>query len=160
AQERNVKVDRDLTLDLTYPEGAAPAAEAARFSSAVHEGARYLMLRYRPTLAGPPQRQRRDWVFLFESSGDRDPLLARVQVDVVRPLLANAEHDDTFSILTAGTYVRPFAEEAKPVTPDNIQEAVDFLEHTRLIGALDLGKALAAVEPVLKAAADPYLVHV
>src|SRR5262249_60692989 len=89
-----VKVDRDVVLELN--DAADPHRDSVRFASAVHEGSRYLALRYRPTLPGKAVRQRRDWVFLFESSGDRDPLLARVQVDVVRTLLANAEHDDTF----------------------------------------------------------------
>src|SRR5207302_8496325 len=127
----------DVVLQLTE-DGNGPAEDMARFSSALHENFQYLMLRYRPTLPRQPVRQRRDWVFLFESSGDRDPLLARVQVDVIRTLLNNAEHDDTFAILTAGTRVQAFAPEARPATPENVQAAVEFLERTHLIGALDL----------------------
>src|SRR5207302_1425718 len=107
---------------------------------------------------GSPGR-RRDWVFLFESSGDRDPLLARTQVEVVQTLLTNAEHDDTFTLLTAGNRVRAFADQARLATPANVRDAVTFLEGTRLIGALDLGQALAAAEPLLKAAKNPCLVH-
>ena len=45
-----VKPDRDLALSLI--DNAAGASDApVRFSSATHEGARYLMLRYRPSLA-------------------------------------------------------------------------------------------------------------
>ena len=53
------------------------------------------MVRYRPDLPSAPRRERRDWVFLFESSGARDPLVARAQVEVIRALLTHAEHDDT-----------------------------------------------------------------
>src|SRR5947199_10339394 len=101
------------------------------------DGAKYLMLRYRPDLPMQPQRRRRDWVFLFESSGDRDPLLGRTQVEVVRGLLANAEADDTFAVLAANTRVRILP--AKPVTPENVQAALSFLEGAQLVGALDLG---------------------
>ena len=73
------------------------------------------MLRLRPELEAKPRRKRRDWFFLFESSADRDPLLGRVQVDVIKTLLENVEHDDTFSILTAGTRVHWFAEGDSPV---------------------------------------------
>src|SRR5262249_45648653 len=82
AHVQHAKMDRDVTLDVeaasAAPSPPAPLpqgerGEVARFSSAVHEGANYLMLRYRPTLTGQPQRQRRDWVFLFEASADRDP---------------------------------------------------------------------------------------
>jgi len=74
ARANNTKLERDVVL--TLGEGAANT-EAVRFSASEHEGAKYLMLRYRPVLPGQPERQRRDWVFLFESSGDRDPLQSR-----------------------------------------------------------------------------------
>jgi hypothetical protein len=79
------------------------------------------MLRYRPALGVKAERQRRDWVFLFESSGDRDPLLARTQIDVIRALLTNAEHDDTFVILAAGTRVQKF------------RDALAFLDQVHLV---------------------------
>jgi hypothetical protein len=153
----HARVDKDVVLVLTDRD--VKTGTPARFSAAESEGRRYLMLRYRPALAAKAQRQRRDLVFLFESSGDRDPLLARAQVEVVRTLLANAEHDDTFTVLTAGSRVHAFAAEPKPATPENVRAALDFLEHTHLVGALDLGGALAAAEPFLKAGKNPYLVH-
>ena len=55
--------------------------------------------------------QRRDWVFLAETSGDRDPLLARVQIEVLRHLLTYAEPDDKFTVLAANTRVKPLSKE-------------------------------------------------
>jgi ferric-dicitrate binding protein FerR (iron transport regulator) len=167
-RDRNVKPDKDVVLSLMENDERQPVGESIRFSSAMHEGNRYLMLRYRPLLAStqyeeagvPAFRPRRDWVFLFESSGDRDPLLARVQVDVIRTLLENAEPGDTFAVLTAGTRVQAWAQEPRPVSPDNVKAAVEFLEHTRLVGALDLGHALDAARPLLEAGANPHLLHV
>ncbi len=157
ASARLIKPNQDVTLEIF---GKNPAArDEARFASHLHDGAQYLMLRYRPTLQSQPQRERRDWVFLFESSANRDPLLARAQIDVLRNLLINAEHDDTFSLLTAGTRVRLFDKAPRPATDQNIAEAVKFLEAAHLIGALDLGQALHAARPFLKAAKNPYLVH-
>jgi hypothetical protein len=158
--ENDASLDRDVALELVDPTDAAQPKELARFSRADHEGAAYLMLRYRPDLPGVRERQRRDWVFLFESSADRDPLLARTQIEVIRTLLNNVEHDDTFAILSAGTLVRPFADEPKPATPANVATAIAFLEKTHLIGALDLGRALQAAEPMVKAGKNPWLVHV
>jgi tetratricopeptide (TPR) repeat protein len=160
ATDKDVAVNRDVVLHLTDP---APATtDVARFSGAEADGNRYLMLRYRPHLDAPADKrvEPRDWVFLFESSGDRDPLLARTQIEVIRALLGNAEHQDTFAILAAGTNVRAFAPEAKPVTPENVAAGLDFLDKSHLIGALDLGKALTEAEPFLKAAKNPYLVHI
>jgi hypothetical protein len=158
--EQNCKVNQDLALELA--DSAPPAADVARFSSTQHEQAQYLMLRYRPLLpaVGSDKRQPRDWVFLFESSADRDPLLARVQVDVIATLLGNIDHDDTFSILTAGTRVQRFAEQPVPATPENIKSAVAFLEQTHLIGTLDLANALSAALPVLEKCKNPYVVQV
>jgi ferric-dicitrate binding protein FerR (iron transport regulator) len=166
AEARNIKPDKDVALNLSEVNAEQKGQDVARFSSAVHEGSRYLMLRYRPLLStqySVPSTQYspgRDWVFLFESSGDRDPLLGRVQIDVLRTLLANAEYQDTFTLLTAGTRVRPFSEQPMPVTEENVKKAMDYLEHVRLIGALDLGRALQEAVPFIGAAANPCLVHV
>ena len=108
------------------------------------------MLRWRPDLPGEKRRERRDWVFLFESSADRDPLLARAQIDIVKTILENAEHDDTFAIVTAGTHAAAWKPEPRPATPENVQKALEFLEQTHLVGALDLergaGRGRAAVQ--------------
>jgi ferric-dicitrate binding protein FerR (iron transport regulator)/tetratricopeptide (TPR) repeat protein len=160
AAEKNTAVNRDVVLHLTAP---APATtEVARFSAAEAGGSRYLMLRYRPALEARSDKpaEPRTWVFLFESSGDRDPLLARTQIEVIRALLGNAEHSDTFAILAAGTNVRAFAPEVKAVTEENVRAGLDYLDRTHLIGALDLGQALGEAGPFLKGAKNPYLVHV
>ncbi len=122
----------------------APRSPLPAFSSAVSEGSNYLMLRWQPELPSEAKRQRRDWIFIFESSADRDPLLARTQIEIVKTILENAEHDDTFSILTAATRVTASQAKPQPATPANVKAAVQFLENVHLIGALDLGRAFDA----------------
>jgi tetratricopeptide (TPR) repeat protein len=157
AAEKNARADRDVVLTL----GAADdVAEQARFCSAELDGAKYLMLRYRPNLPDQGMRQWRDWVFLVESSGDRDPLLARAQIEIVRGLLGQAEAEDTFVVLAANTRVAACFQEPRPVTADNVPEALTFLEGRHLIGALDLGQALTEAGRFLRAGKEPYLVHV
>ncbi len=158
ASEKKAKVDRDVVLHLS--DAPRAAAAPARFSTAEHEGARYLMVHYRPELTGEAAPARRDWVFLFESSGDRDPLLARAQIDLIRHFLAQADPEDTFTVLAAGTRVRAYAPEPRKVTPENVREALAFLERAHLVGALDLGKALAEAGRRLERSTNPYLVHV
>jgi Ca-activated chloride channel homolog len=161
AAAQNVKPDRDLVVSFADGKPPTPHEEAVRFSAVEHDAAKYLMLRYRPYLETRGERPRREWVFLFESSGDRDPLLARTQIEVIRSILANADPDDTFAVLAAGTYVRTFAPELRPVTPANIRAAVSFLEGIHLIGALDLDKALTEAGRFLRTARNqPCLVHV
>ena len=161
ARSQNVKPDRDVVVSLLDKgQDADQASEHSRFSAIEHAGSRYLMLRFRPELSIAELRQRRDWVFLLESDGSRDPLLARVQVDIVKSLLKNAEHDDTFSIVTAGTRVHAFAAESQAATPEHISAAIEFLESMHLVGALDLGQALTAVGTFAQAAERPVLVHI
>jgi len=160
ASAKNVNIDRDIVLDLFENGPLEKPGESVRFSSAEQDGKRYLMLRYRPVVDCQEQPKRRDWVFLYETTGDRSPLLARAQIEVIRGLLANAGLDDTFAVVAASTGVRTFAQELKPVTPGNIQAAVSFLESLKLIGALNLGNAFDAVQPMLHAARNPWLVHV
>ena len=161
ASDHNAKPDRDIVVGL-FDEGERgdPLSERSRFSTVEHDGSHYLMLRFRPELETAKQRERRDWVFLLEADGSRDPLLARAQVDIVKTLLQNAEHDDTFSIVTAGTRVHAFAASQQPATPDNIAAAVAFLDKMHLVGALNLEQAIAAAGNYMQAADRPVLVHV
>ena len=91
--------------------------------------------------------------------GDRDPLLARTQIEIVRTLLANAEHDDTFAILTADTQVQAFAPSPQRATPENVAAAVAFLEKAHLVGALDLDAGLTTAAELLHNSENPVLVH-
>jgi tetratricopeptide (TPR) repeat protein len=160
ASEKDVRLNRDVLLAL-----ADESTSEARFSSMELDGAKYLMLRYRPVLSiGEPAALAtggpRTWVFLFESSGDRDPLLARAQIDVIRTLLGNAEPDDSFVVLPAGTRTRALNGKPLLVTPENVSAAVSFLESSHLIGALDLDRALSEAASIIKDAKNAYLIHV
>ena len=159
AAAQAIRVQRDVVLDLEEP----AHGDSVRFSSAEHDGARYLMLRYRPTLPVTAQQarvKRRDWVFLFESSAERDPLLARTQIEILRHLLENTGHDDTFAIVTAGTRCRLLTPRPVAASAANVREVLASLERVHLIGVLDLAKALDTAAPLLKAVRNPHLVHV
>src|SRR5262245_28221868 len=158
-EARPAKVDRDVVLELQDHQAQANA-DTFRWSSGELDGQQYLMVRYRPDLPSAPRRERRDWVFLFESSGARDPLVARAQVEVIRSLLTHAEHDDTFAILSVGTRVRKWTDTPQTATPENVEKAISWLEARHLIGALNLDQALSDATPLLQAGPNPHLVHV
>ncbi len=154
----DVRADRDLVLELSAPGGPRPAGEA-RFAAAELDGAKYLMLRYRPELAPSSATPApRNWVFLFESSADRDPLLARAQAEVIRHVLASAAPQDTFNVVTAGSRTRRFAPAPLPVASAHLAGATEFLDNTHLVGALDLGAAFDDVAALLKGN-NAWLVH-
>ncbi|MGA2257597.1 MAG: VIT domain-containing protein, partial [Thermoguttaceae bacterium] len=166
ATAKDIRPDRDIVVtmkdvpDASHPHPSPLPEGEGTFSSTISDGSKYLMLRWRPELPGETKRQRRDWIFLFESSGDRDPLLARAQVEIVKTILDNAEHDDTFSILTAATRLHAYDTKPQTATPANVKRAIGFLENVHLVGALDLGRAVEAARPLAEAAKMPVLVHV
>lgn len=162
---QNAVLDDDLVVELTSVDSkrqrlSREFEETASFSTADHEGHRYQMLRFRPELSGELVRPRRNWVFLFESSGDRNPLLARVQLDVIQTLLEHAEHEDTFSVISAATRSDAFRIKPVPCSRKNIRKAVAWLENRHLVGALDLENALNRTRPLCRTADDTLLVHV
>lgn len=161
----NAVLDKDLVVELTSADSLGPdlsrkIEETVAFSSAQHDGFRYQMLRFRPDLQGELQRPRRNWVLLYESSGDRNPLLARVQLDVISTMLEHAEHDDTFSIISAATTSESFRIKPVRCSKKNIQKAVDWLENVHLVGALNLEEAFSKAKPLCRSDNDTILVHV
>jgi autotransporter-associated beta strand protein len=158
AQAANVRPNADVVLDMADVDPVSAAVEYERFASKVFEGSRYLMLRFRPELRtdadqASAARPARQWVFLFETSGDRQPLLARAQIEVVKTVLANAQGDDSFDVVLAGTHTQTLAPSPLPVTSENIAGAVKFMEKAHLIGALDMEGAFAAAKGLLVASA-------
>lgn len=161
----NATLEKDLIVELTPAAGeqrtlASEVSESVKFSTAIHEGYRYLMLRYRPDLSGDIERPQRNWIFLYESSGDRNPLLARTQLDIISTLLEHAEHDDTFSIVQAATRTESFRTKPVRCSKKNIANAVSFLEDSHLVGALDLEEALTATHRFHRSGIENFLVHV
>lgn len=161
----NAVLDKDLVVELTDAATkdtnlSQQIAETVAYSGAQHEGYSYQMLRFRPNLSGKLNRPRRNWVFLYESSGDRNPLLARVQLDVISTMLEHAEHDDTFSIISAATRSEAFRINPIRCSKKNIAKAITWLEETHLVGALDLEKAFTKTKPFCKSNNDTMLVHV
>ncbi len=158
AAEKNTKANRDVVLTLAPKDathGGAPC-----FSTVEQDGAKYLMLRYRPELPSQKERERRDWIFVIECSADRDPLLMRTQIEIMRGLLAAAEPGDRFTVLAVNNRTYAFGQTTYPATPEFAVDVFAWLDTVQLIGALDLGQGLAKVEPYLQRAQNPYLVHI
>lgn len=175
-QQQNSRMDRDLVVELgraspelragttvlsgaQNPEERTQARNGARWSRMVHEEDQYLMLRYRPHLPGSTRREPRHWVFLFEASADRNPLLARTQIEIIRTLLDNAEHSDTFNLITAGTEAVAFSKKPLKCSARNIDNAITYLNQTHLIGALDLQKAFEKCRGIADSGVETVLVH-
>jgi tetratricopeptide (TPR) repeat protein len=155
---KDARIERDVVLEVAEVAGD----RGIRFSSAEQDGSKYLMLRWRPELPRRAARSPRDWIFLFESSGDRDPLLARTQIEIIRAMLQAAGPEDRMNLVIANTrqFAMAFAGPV-PLTPERITQAIEILERAHLVGALDLGEALR-LDSVFgwRDVKDPWLVHV
>ncbi|MCI0743760.1 MAG: FecR domain-containing protein, partial [Gemmataceae bacterium] len=164
AAAEKARVDRDVVIQLREGDANAKRDGGARFFSAVHDGHQYLMVRFRPDLVvkdSAPKREPRLWVFLFESSGDRDPLLGRTQIEIIRNLLTHVDTQDQFLVATAGTKVKFGSAKPQAATAENIQAAVEFLENAHLVGALDVAQAFREITKAMpQQGMDSYLVHV
>ena len=161
----NAVLDKDLVVELTAAgtksnDLSRQVEESVAFSGAQHEGFSYQMIRFRPDLNGELKRPRRNWVFLYESSGDRNPLLARIQLDVISTMLEHAEHDDTFSIISAATKTEIFRIKPVRCSKKNIEKAIAWLEDSHLVGALNLEEAFRKAKPFCRSDHDTLLVHV
>lgn len=161
AEATEARTDKDVVLYLQdHGEDNGRAGRATRVGATAKLASfeqgdhRYAMVRFRPQLKVNRKTPSRHWVFLFESSADRNPLLARAQVDIVRHMLKAAEHDDTFELLTAATRVRRFNEKAMAVNAANTESAISWLERTHLVGALNLENALDEVSSSIQALQD------
>jgi hypothetical protein len=158
-------LERDIVVELT--DRAAAKNEAAKtvdrstnIARADHELSRYYMLRQCPELPRTVKHERRDWILLVETSADRDPLLARAQIEAARGVLAHVEHDDTFTILSANAAANRLTDKMEPATVDNVRNAIARLEDTQLLGALDLATTLSGLQPISAECNNPYLVHI
>lgn len=160
ASAEHALLDRDLVLEVEDDWAASGDTATHRLTRTEHEQHQYLMLRCRPQLEAELEKPKRNWAFLFETSGDRDPVLARAQIEIIRTLLKNAEHTDTFNIVTAAARPKVFSEENLPCTPRHIAAAVKHLEQAHLVGAFDLEKALTALKPLYESDGETHLVHV
>jgi len=134
------RMQRDVVLEIATPPSAAP-----RLSTYEHEGARYLALCWTPDLPAAPPPPARHWLFLVETSADRDRILAQTQREVLRGILDQASADDSFEIITASTRTTALVPK-QAVTAANRDAALKKLENEPHLGALDLGKALETLE--------------
>lgn len=153
-----------LARDLVVRVAAAAGESPTRCAAFEQDGLRYLVVRHRPRIAAAPASPRRDWAFVVETSGGRDPVAARAQIEVVRALLAQAGSDDRFVLVAAGAAPRRFADAWLPADRAHAAAAVEFLERSHLVGGLDLGAAFDAVAETVAlrggSAAETVLVHV
>ncbi len=158
---QHVELSDDLVVELVETDAISGAAKSAapRVSVFEQDGSRYAMLRYRPELKSTEKRGQRNWIFLVENSADRNDVLTRTQTEVVRTLLENAEHDDTFSVVRAAARSKPFRQRPVPCTATNIQAALKFLEDVKPLGALDLEQALTECQRHVRGREDVWLVH-
>ncbi|MEI8378478.1 MAG: VIT domain-containing protein [Planctomycetota bacterium] len=159
-REEYAPLDRDLIVEIGE-ETKATAENRTVWSHYEQDGFRYLMLRHRPELSSKQvaRTKPRHWIFLVENSADRNALLAETQRRIVKVLLENSEHSDTFSMLRAGTQPDAFAPKGVECSLENVAASLQFLNEVAPIGALDLGQALKGVQQQMISSRETWIVH-
>ncbi|MHC4874913.1 MAG: VIT domain-containing protein [Planctomycetota bacterium] len=159
----NAAFDRDLVVELEPPAlsgNSTRVTEQPQITSTIADGQQYVLLRYQPELTGELTRPKRNWVFVVETSADRNDVLRNAQREALWTVLDNAEHDDTFALITASTRSKSF--KARPVMCDaaNIESALSFLDETPSLGALDVAAAFESAGRFCKGTkAENWIVH-
>ncbi|MFO1044131.1 MAG: VIT and VWA domain-containing protein [Planctomycetaceae bacterium] len=159
-REEYASLDRDLVVEFRDEERATSDRRTV-WSQYEQDGFRYVMLRHRPELPSKQvaRTKPRHWVFLVENSADRNAILAETQRQIVKVLLENTEHTDTFSMLRAGTQPDAFAAKGVECSLDNVAASLRFLNEVAPIGALDLGQALQGVKQQTASGRETWIVH-
>ena len=159
-REEYASLDRDLVVEFRDEERAT-ADRRTVWSQYEQDGFRYVMVRHRPELPSKQvaRTKPRHWVFLVENSADRNAILAETQRQIVKVLLENTEHTDTFSMLRAGTQPDAFAAKGLECSLDNVAASLRFLNEVAPIGALDLGQALQGVQQQTASGRETWIVH-
>ncbi|MBC7822231.1 MAG: FecR domain-containing protein, partial [Planctomycetaceae bacterium] len=155
-----VELEEVIRRPMEKVRGRPPfGSQQSMWSVCEQDGFQYVMLRYRPELAAARQRSPQQWIFLVENSADRNDLLAETQRQIVKVLLENAEHTDTFSIIRAGTQADAFRRKPVACSLENVAAAQEFMREVAPIGALDLEQALQAVQKQVRGQREAWIVH-
>ncbi len=143
---KEIEPTEDIVLTLTS-EGAGwregqDIPEQTDVRSFVGLQRKYLMVRHRPKLPVEPSTQARHWVFVHETSADRDPLLTRAQIELLKGMLHCAAAGDTFQVVTAAHTAKVLTPRPIAVSAETVKTVTDALGKTHILGALDLEAAL------------------
>jgi tetratricopeptide (TPR) repeat protein len=143
---KEIEPTEDIVLTLTS-EGAGwregqDIPEQTDVRSFAGRKRKYLMVRHRPKLPVEPSPQARHWVFVHETSADRDPLLTRAQIELLKGVLHCAAAGDTFQVITAAHTAKVLTPRPIAVSAETVKAVTDALGKTHILGALDLKAAL------------------
>jgi Ca-activated chloride channel family protein len=116
-------------------------------------GGGYFTLILQPP-AAPPQKEvsPKEMVFVIDQTGSQQGLPIQKAKETMRFCIENLNAGDTFQLLAFNTAVFPCFSAPVPVTPENVDQALKFLEPLQGNGGTDI---LKAVDYVLKVPADP-----
>lgn len=148
AKESNVAPTRDVVirLDEYSPEHREPTIIVQNGNALNDPGHEYWLLRTRLADLPRPEKERRTWVVLVETSADRDPVLAGAQL---------AWLDAFRRALPAQDEMRYLAANLEPVWTTR-----EGLNSAHLVGALDLGKAFDSLaKGCATTSGKPWILH-
>jgi len=120
---------------------------------AARSGDGYFTLILQPP-AAPPQKDvsPKEMVFVIDQTGSQSGLPIRKAKETMRYCIENLNPGDTFQLIGFNTQIYPCFSAAVPVTPENVTQALRFLEPLEGNGGTDI---LKAVDHVLQMPTDP-----
>ena len=117
------------------------------------------MVRHSPELGQSKVAKRRDWIFLYETSADRNVLEAKTANGIIRGILDHVSSGDTFAIIAVSTRPKVYGGGFQSVSPGNRAGISSFLNGLPKLGALNLEQGFAEASRLAGTVKNPVIVH-
>ncbi|MEJ2347213.1 MAG: marine proteobacterial sortase target protein [Gammaproteobacteria bacterium] len=134
--------DRDF--ELSWAPQADRAPRAALFTEQVGTGRYYLLMVLPPDAAAPQQRLPREVVFVIDTSGSMAGTSIRQAKQALTLALQRLRPGDRFNVISFNSSTDRLFGDARPATPENLEEARRYVSALHADGGTEMRPALKA----------------
>jgi Ca-activated chloride channel family protein len=132
--------NKDFVLQW-YPK-AGNTPKAALFSEKLN-GEEYVLMMLLPPKSTQVNTQKREVVFIIDTSGSMDGNAMNAAKDALLFGLTQLDYEDKFNIIEFNSYARELFDNVQEVNTQNLDKAIDFIDLLRADGGTNMSPALA-----------------
>ena len=132
--------NKDFVLQW-YPK-AGNSPKAAMFSEKLN-GQEYVLMMLLPPKSTQVNTQKREVVFIIDTSGSMDGNAMNAAKDALLFGLTQLDYEDKFNVIEFNSYARELFDNVQEVNTQNLDKAIDFIDLLRADGGTNMSPALA-----------------
>lgn len=132
--------DKDFVLQWYPKQGNTP--KAAMFSEKLN-GQEYVLMMLLPPRSTQVNTQKREVVFIIDTSGSMDGNAMNAAKDALLFGLTQLDYEDKFNVIEFNSNARELFDGVQEVTTENLDKAIDFIDYLRADGGTNMSPALA-----------------